>query len=420
MANTVVLAYSGGLDTSVAIRWIPEKYGLDVIALTIDLGNERDLEAIRERALKVGAVKALVIDAREDFVRYFVWPALQANALYEGKYPLATALARPLISKLLVDVARQEGAVAVAHGCTGKGNDQVRFDISINALAPDLRIIAPVREWTWNRDDEIEYARKHDIPVPVTVASPYSTDVNLWGRSIEAGVLEDPWAEPPEDVFTWTKPVSQTPEKPAYIEIEFEEGIPVALDGERLSGVELITRLSKLAGDYGVGRIDHLENRFIGIKSREIYEAPAATVLLEAHRDLEQATLSKEQQRFKQLVTREYADLVYNGFWFTGHHGDLAAYIQSTQRFVAGKVRLRLERGTVRVVGRQSPSSLYQEHLATYGRGDQFDHEAALGFIKLVGMPIRTQAATQLLAGGDLGRESMRSIMPPKTEPGTH
>jgi argininosuccinate synthase len=417
MADSVVLAYSGGLDTSVAIRWIPETYGLDVIALTVDLGNEKDIEPIRRRALAIGAKEAIVIDAREDFVRACVWPALQANALYEGKYPLATALARPLIAKLLVDVAREHGATAVAHGCTGKGNDQVRFDISISTLAPDLRIIAPVREWTWNREDEIAYAEQHGLDLGAFVkTSPYSVDVNLWGRSIESGVLEDPWAEPPEDAFLWTRPIDETPGTPTFLEIDFEQGIPVALDGERLDGVELITRLNKLAGEHGIGRIDHLENRFVGIKSREVYEAPAATVLLEAHRDLEQLTLSKEQQRFKQLVSREFADMVYNGFWFTMHHADLMAYVQSTQRFVTGTVRVRLHRGSCAVVGRKSPSSLYSEALATYGRGDQFNHQAALGFIEIAGMAARVQAAKQLLPSA----ESLRAIMPPKSEPGAH
>ncbi|MFN8532575.1 MAG: argininosuccinate synthase [Dehalococcoidia bacterium] len=411
MPDSVVLAYSGGLDTSVAIRWIPEKYGLDVIALTIDLGNEKDIEPIRERALKIGAKQAIVVDAREDFVRACVWPALQANALYEGKYPLATALARPLIAKLLVDTARQEGATAVAHGCTGKGNDQVRFDISISTLAPDLRIIAPVREWTWNRDDEIAYAEQQGLDLGAFVkSSPYSIDVNLWGRSIESGVLEDPWTEPPEDAFAWTRPIDETPLKPAFVEIEFDQGIPVALDGERLDGVELIARLNRLAGEHGIGRIDHIENRFVGIKSREVYEAPAATVLLEAHRDLEQLTLSKEQQRFKQHVTREFADLVYNGFWFTMHHADLMAYVQSSQRMVSGTVRMRLSRGACAVVGRKSPNSLFSESLATYGRGDQFNHAAALGFIDIAGMAARVQAIKQLLPNA----ESLRAIMPPK------
>jgi argininosuccinate synthase len=395
---TVVLAYSGGLDTSVAIRWIKEQYDLDVIALTIDIGNERDLAAIAERARSIGAVKALVVDGREDFVKYFVWPALQAGAIYEGQYPLATALARPLIARLLVEVARAEGAVAVAHGCTGKGNDQVRFDVSINTLAPDLKIIAPVREWSMTRDNEIAYAQEHHIPIQVTTASPYSVDKNLWGRSVECGVLEDPWAEPPEDVYAWTvDPDRVEHTEPTYIELTFEHGIPVALNGEEIDGAVMIESLNKLAGEYGIGRIDHIENRLVGIKSREIYEAPAAAVLHSAHQALESLTLSRDQIRFKEGVVPEYARLIYNGQWYSALHQDLAMYVQSTQRFVSGVVRMKLSRGTCAVVGRKSDNSLYDHGLATYDSGDQFDHNAALGFIKLWGLPLTTQAQAQLL-----------------------
>jgi argininosuccinate synthase len=396
--SKVVLAYSGGLDTSVAIRWIKEKYDLDVIALTIDVGNERDLQAISARADQIGAVKSLVIDSRADFTRYFVWPALQAGALYEGEYPLATALARPLIARLLVEVAREEGAVAVAHGCTGKGNDQVRFDVSINTLAPDLRIIAPVREWSMTRDNEIAYAAEHGIPIQATNASPYSTDQNLWGRSIECGILEDPWAEPPEEVYAWTSnPDTVDSKEPTYVEIAFQNGIPVSLNGEELEGYVLVETLNKLAGEYGIGRIDHVENRLVGIKSREIYEAPAATVLLTAHKALEGLTLSREQLRFKEMVASEYARLIYNGQWYSALHQDLAAYVQSTQRFVSGEVRMKLGRGKCSIVGRKSEHSLYNLGLATYDSGDQFDHNAALGFIKLWGLPLTTQAQAQLL-----------------------
>ncbi len=395
---TVVLAYSGGLDTSVAIRWIKEQYDLDVIALTIDIGNERDLSAIAERARSIGAVKALVVDGREDFVKYFVWPALQAGAIYEGQYPLATALARPLIARLLVEVARAEGAVAVAHGCTGKGNDQVRFDVSIHTLAPDLKIIAPVREWSMTRDNEIAYAKEHNIPIQVTTANPYSVDKNLWGRSVECGVLEDPWAEPPEDVYAWTvNPDSVEHTEPTYVEITFEHGIPVALNGEEIDGAVLIESLNKTAGEYGIGRIDHIENRLVGIKSREIYEAPAAVVLHSAHQALESLTLSRDQIRFKESVVSEYARLIYNGQWYSALHQDLAMYVQSTQRFVSGVVRMKLSRGTCAVVGRKSDHSLYDHGLATYDSGDQFDHNAALGFIKLWGLPLTTQAQAQLL-----------------------
>jgi argininosuccinate synthase len=393
-----VLAYSGGLDTSVAIRWIKEKYNLDVIALTINVGNERDLTAISQRAEKIGAVKALVVDAREDFARYFVWPALQAGAIYEGQYPLATALARPLIAHLMVEVARKEGAVAVAHGCTGKGNDQVRFDVAINTLAPDIQIIAPVREWSMTRDNEIAYAAEHNIPIPVTNASPYSVDQNLWGRSIECGILEDPWAEPPAEVYSWTvDPDGQNVPAPSYLEITFKQGIPIVLNGEEIPGATLIETLNKEAGQYGIGRIDHVENRLIGIKSREIYETPAATVLHAAHRALETLTLSREQIRFKEVIAGEYARLIYNGQWFSAHHQDLAAYVQSTQRFVSGTVRVKLSRGHCHIVGRKSEHSLYDHGLATYDSGDQFDHNAALGFIKLWALPLSTQAQTQLL-----------------------
>jgi len=385
------------LDTSVCIRWLQEHYGMDVIALTIDVGAQKDLPAIREKALQIGAVKALVVDAREDFVRYFVFPALQAGAIYEGQYPLATALSRPLMAKLLADVALEEGASAVAHGCTGKGNDQVRFDVSVGALAPHLRIIAPVREWGMTRDQEISYAQEHGIPVPTTAESPYSTDENLWGRSIEAGVLEDPWQEPPEDIYEWTKALKDAPEEPAYVEIEFERGVPIGLDGHRLSGVELIEDLNERAGLHGIGRIDHVENRLVGIKSREVYEAPAATVLNTAHAALEAMTLSKDQLRLKAKLAQEYADLIYNGLWFTAYHQDLAAFVQSSQRFVTGSVRLRLHKGTCRVVGRKAPKSLYVFDLATYDTGDQFDQGASPGFIHIWGLPVRTQARLQLL-----------------------
>ncbi len=395
---TVVLAYSGGLDTSVAIRWIKEKYDLDVIALTIDVGNERNLPAIAERARQIGAVKALVVDGREDFVRYFVWPALQAGAIYEGQYPLATALARPLIARLLVEVARAEGAVAVAHGCTGKGNDQVRFDVSINTLAPDLKIIAPVREWSMTRDNEIAYAAEHRIPISVTSASPYSVDQNLWGRSVECGILEDPWAEPPEEVYAWTvNPDNVEQAEPTYVEITFLHGIPTALNGEEIEGYALVESLNKTAGQYGIGRIDHIENRLVGIKSREIYEAPGAVVLHAAHKALETLTLSRDQIRFKEGVVSEYSRLIYNGQWYSALHQDLAAYVQSTQRFVSGVVRMKFSRGNCSVVGRKSDYSLYDHGLATYDTGDQFDHNAALGFIKLWGLPLTTQAQAQLL-----------------------
>lgn len=412
----VVLAYSGGLDTSVAIPWIREKYEMEVIALTADVGNERDFSFIQQKALQTGAAKAYVEDAREDFVRFFVFPSLMAGTIYEGRYPLATALARPLIAKLLVDCARREGATAVAHGCTGKGNDQVRFDVSVSILAPDLKVIAPVREWRMTRGEEIEYARVHDIPVPVTAASPYSVDQNLWGRSVEAGVLEDPWMEPPEDAFAWTVNPRRAPDEPKYVELEFERGVPVALDGERMDGVALITRLNEIAGAHGVGRIDHVENRLVGIKSREVYEAPAGMVLHHAHQDLEKLCLTRDQMRFKERIAQELSELIYNGLWFSAHHQDLAAYVASTQRHVAGTVRVRLFKGTCQAVGRRSPRSLYQFSLATYEKGDQFDHSAAVGFIRLWGQQQRTQAEVQSLGRSSDELVSLSAPEPPPTE----
>jgi argininosuccinate synthase len=398
--ETCVLAYSGGLDTSVAVAWLKETLGFEVVTCTGDLGATGDLEAVQKKAIASGARKAIVQDAREIFVRYFVWPALQAGALYEDRYPLATALGRPLLAKLLVDAARAEGARFVAHGCTGKGNDQVRFDLAVGALAPDLTVIAPMRGgMNMTRDEEIEYARQRGIPVEATKESPYSVDMNLWGRSIEAGVLEDPWGAPPRDVFQWTVDPEDAPANPREIEIGFAEGRPFSLDGAKLDGVELVQRLNDLAGRYGVGRIDMVEDRLVGIKSREIYEAPAAVLLHQAHRALETLVLTKETLRFKAQVAREYAELVYNGLWFSAHHQDLAAYVQSTQRFVSGEVRVRLDRGTATAVGRRSPHSLYSTSLATYGKGDAFDHRASEGFIRVFGLPLRTQARTQALWG---------------------
>jgi argininosuccinate synthase len=395
MSGKVVLAYSGGLDTSVAIRWLKEKYDLDVIALTVDVGNERDFSAIQQKALKVGAVNAVVMDAKELFVNDFVLPALQANALYEGQYPLATALGRPLMAKLLVELARQEGASTVAHGCTGKGNDQVRFEVGVNTLAPDLKIIAPAREWGMTREETISYAKRYNIPIPVTVSSPYSIDECLWGRAIECGVLEDPWVEPPEDAFTWTKSSSEAPGEPEYVEVGFDKGIPVTLNGQKLDGIALIQQLNELAGKHGVGRIDHIENRLVGIKSREVYEAPAAVVLLQAHKALEAITLSRDQLRFKEGVSQHYSDLVYNGLWFSGLRQDLTAYVQSSQRFVTGTVRLKLFKGNSMVVGRKAPASLYDYGLATYDKGDVFEPSYSEGFIRLWGLQAKTQAQAQ-------------------------
>jgi len=398
--DKVILAYSGGLDTSVMVPWIGEKYDLDVVSFTVDLGQGEDIERIRQKALKTGAVDAVALDARNLFVDHFVWPALMAGALYEGKYPLATALGRPLIAKLMVDAARDHKANAVAHGCTGKGNDQVRFDVTFQTLAPDLKIIAPVREWKMTRDEEIKFAAKHGIPVEATKESPYSVDQNLWGRSCEAGVLEDPWDEPPADAFAWTVDPVKAPNEPEYIEIEFKHGIPTALNGKATDGVPLIEQLNKIGGKHGVGRIDHVENRLVGIKSRELYEAPAAVILHEAHRELEFLCLSKPSHRFKTMVAQEYADLIYNGLWFSAYHQDLFQFIANNQRYVDGQVRVKLYKGKATVVGRKSENSLYSKKLATYETGDQFDHEAAKGFIRLHGLGQQTQAQRQLLKGG--------------------
>ena len=393
--DRVILAYSGGLDTSIAIPWIKEQFGLEVITLTLELGQGRDLEQAREKALKSGAVGAHIADVREDFVSGFVWPALRAGALYEGKYPLATALSRPLIARELAILAESEGAMAVAHGCTGKGNDQVRLELGIVALAPNLKVIAPARQWGMSREDELEYAKARGIPTPVSVDNPYSVDENLWGRSIEAGKLEDPLFEPPEEIYAWTKSVTDAPNDPTYVEIELREGVPSAIDGELMEGIPIIEYLNDLAGANGIGRIDHLENRLVGIKSREIYEAPAAVVLNTCHRALEELTLTKEQHRFKEVVSSHYADLVYNGLWFSKHREDLDQYVLSSQKFVTGMVRIKFHKGVCTVVGRSSPYSLYSYEQATYDKSDQFDHRASEGFIKIYGLPISTQARHQ-------------------------
>jgi argininosuccinate synthase len=359
------------------------------------------LQTVEKRAYEIGAIKAIVRDGKQPFIDYFAFPALMAGARYEGEYLLATAIGRPLIAKMLVDVAREEGASAIAHGCTGKGNDQVRFDVSTQALAPDLEIVAPVREHRMSRDEQIEWAAERNVPVPATKVSPYSTDENLWGRSIEAGVLEDPWAAPPEDIYMWTKSVNDAPETPREVEIGFAHGRPVSLDDQEMDGVTLVQTLNQWAGEHGVGRTDLVENRLIGIKSREIYEAPAAWTLFHAHEALEQLTLSKQQLRTKNGLRQEYGDLIYNGLWFTAHHQDLAAYVQSTQRHVTGTVRMRLHKGHAVAIGKKSPKSLYSYQLATYDRGDQYDHDNAVGFIKIWGLPVAQQANAQLLAEGE-------------------
>ncbi len=392
-AKKVVLAYSGGVDTSVCIPYLIHEWGVEqVVALAIDLGQGDDLEAIRQKGLASGAVQAIVQDAREEFVNDYAFPALQANALYEGRYPLATALARPLIARLLVKCAQAVGADAVAHGCTGKGNDQVRFDVSIGALDPKLKVLAPAREWGMSREETIAYGERFGIPAPVKKKSPYSIDYNLLGRSVECGMLEDPWLEPPEEVYAMTRPVADTPAEPLYIEIEFDRGEPVALNGKALKSIKLVTELNQLAGEHGVGRIDMVENRLVGIKSREIYECPAGVVLILAHQALEALTLPREVSAYKRGIEDTYAQLVYNGLWYSPLRGALDGFIRHTQRRVNGIVRIRLHRGTATVVGRKSPQSLYDPNLATYSETDTFDHRAAEGFIYVWGLSTRVYA----------------------------
>ncbi len=392
-AKKVVLAYSGGVDTSVCIPYLKQEWGVEaVITLAVGLGQGDELEPIREKALKSGAEQSLVVDATESFVKDYAFPALQANALYENRYPLSTALARPLIAKLLVEAAEEHGADAVAHGCTGKGNDQVRFDVAIAALNPTLKVLAPAREWGMSREDAIAYGEQFGITAAVKKSSPYSIDRNLLGRSIEAGPLEDPWTEPPEEIYLLTRAIAHTPEQAEYIEIGFERGLPTSLNGETSNSVELIERLNQLAGKHGVGRIDMVENRLVGIKSREIYETPALLVLIQAHRELESLTLSSDVTHYKRGIEETYSKLVYNGLWYSPLKQALDAFIQQTQFRVSGKVRIKLFKGNAMIVGRKSSHSLYSPELATYGAGDQFDHKAAEGFIYVWGLPTRVWA----------------------------
>jgi argininosuccinate synthase len=386
VAEKVVLAYSGGLDTSVAIQWLKD-LGYEVIAVCLDVGEGKDLEFIQKKALQVGALKSYVIDAKEEFANEYALVALQAHTLYEGKYPLVSALSRPLIAKKLVEIAELEGATAVGHGCTGKGNDQVRFEVSIKALNPSLKVVAPVREWSWSREEEIEYAKQRGIPIPVDIDSPYSIDQNLWGRSNECGILEDPWAAPPEEAYDLTSSIEDAPDKPEWIEIEFEKGVPVAINGQTYPLYELILTLNQLAGKHGVGRIDHVENRLVGIKSREVYECPAAITLIKAHKELEDLTLVKEVAHFKPFIEQKLAELIYNGLWFSPLKNALVSFLKETQQVVTGTVRVKLFKGHAIVEGRKSPFSLYNEKLATYTAEDEFDHSSAVGFIQLWGLP---------------------------------
>ncbi len=392
MPKRVVLAYSGGLDTSVAVRWMAEEMGVEVVALAVDLGQGGDWPAIRERALKAGAVEVVVADAREEFARDFVAPAIRANALYEGRYPLVSSLSRPVIAKHLVAAAREYGASAVAHGCTGKGNDQVRFEVSVRALAPDLDVVAPVRSWGFTREDAIEYARQHGIPVSATKASPYSVDQNLWGRTVECGVLEDPWETPPEDVYELTL---RRDVEARELVVGFESGLPVSVDGRALALEHLVPELDQVVGPYGFGRVDMVENRRVGIKSREIYECPGALALLMAHADLEGLTLERDVAHEKARLEPRWAELVYDGLWYSPLKTALDAFMAETQRHVSGEVRLRCQPGGCFVAGRRSPTGLYEHDLATYTDADRFRHQDAEGFVRIFGLSVETWARVQ-------------------------
>lgn len=386
----VVLAYSGGLDTSVAIAWLKKDY--DVVAVCMDVGEGKDLDFIHDKALKVGAIESYVIDVKEEFANDYVLPALQAHAFYEQKYPLVSALSRPLISKKLVEMAHKTGATTIVHGCTGKGNDQVRFEVAIAALDPELKVIAPVREWQWSREEEIAYAKENDVPVPADLDNPYSVDQNLWGRANECGVLENPWNQAPEDAFGITTAPEEAPDQPEFVDITFKEGKPVAINDQEYSLAQLIQKLNEIAGKHGVGRIDHVENRLVGIKSREIYECPGAITLLAAHKDIEDLTLTREVSHFKPVLENEFANLVYNALWFSPATQAIQAYIAETQKVVNGTAKVKLYKGHAQVVARKSPNSLYDEDLATYTSADSFDQAAAVGFIKLWGLPTQVNA----------------------------
>jgi len=391
LKQKIVLAYSGGLDTSVSIKWLQEKFHADVVTLTLNLGQLEDFREIEERAYSTGAVKHYQMDAREEFVTGYVHPSIKANGMYQGRYPLATALGRPLIATKLVEVAESEGAYAVAHGCTGKGNDQVRMDVTVRSLNPSIKVIAPVREWNMTRDLEMEYAKQHGIKIKPK-KSIFSTDQNLWGRSIESGPLEDPETEPPADAFEWVSPVESAPDAPGYLEIGFDGGIPVSIDGRRLDKVELIGRVNEFAGKHAYGIVDLIEDRLVGIKSREVYECPGALAIIEAHRDLEQLVLTRNELAFKAAVEREWSWLVYSGLWMEPLRFDLDNFIETTQRRATGKVKLKFHKGGMRVVGRSSPNSLYRLKLSTYSKESTFDQNSAVGFIELWGLQSRTAA----------------------------
>lgn len=394
MKEKVILAYSGGLDTSVSIKWLTDQ-GYDVVACCLDIGEGRDTQSIKDKALDVGAIESYAIDAREEFAQDFALIALQGNTFYENSYPLVSALSRPLIAKKLVELAIATGATTVAHGCTGKGNDQVRFEIAIAALAPHLKVIAPVREWKWSREEEIAYAAEKGVPIPADLDNPYSIDQNLWGRACECGVLEDPWATPPRGAYAITQELEDTPDVPTIVEITFDQGIPTALDGETLNLAELIMKMNRLAGEHGIGRIDHIENRLVGIKSREVYECPGAMALMTAHKELEDLVFVRELAHFKPIIEQQLAQVIYDGLWFNPLTDALIAFLKNTQVYVNGIVRLKLFKGNVICEGRKSENSLYDENLATYTSADTFDQHAAIGFIKLWGLPSKVHAEIQ-------------------------
>lgn len=392
----IALAYSGGLDTSVAIKWLSEKYGCKIVTVTVDVGQEEDFRAIGEKALKVGAENHYTVDAKEEFIREYVFPSVKANGLYQGKYPVSTALSRPLIARKLIEIAHREGCDAVAHGCTGKGNDQLRIEISCRALDPTLKILAPTREWGMSRDQEVEYARKHGIPVS-RAAKKYSIDQNLWGRSIESGPLENPWNSPEEDGWEWTTSPERAPDRPAVVELEFRNGVPVGIDGNEYPPVELVRRLNKVAGENGVGRIDHMEDRIVGIKSRETYECPAALTILEAHKDLEKLVLNRHELSFKRLVDEQWTFMVYAGFWDDPLREELDAFINKANERLDGKVKVKLYKGSMIVTGRESPNSVYDFRTATYDSSSTFDQSLSKGFVELWGLP--TVVARKIMSG---------------------
>ncbi|MEN8191316.1 MAG: argininosuccinate synthase [Bacteroidota bacterium] len=387
----IVVAYSGGLDTSVMVKWLSEKYDAEIIAVTGDLGQKSELEGLEEKAIQTGASKVRVIDLKEEFIKQYAWKALKASALYEGEYPMGCSIGRPLLAKMLVDVALEEGADAIAHGATGKGNDQVRFEVGIQALAPHMQVIAPLRTWEFkSREDEIEYALKHGIPVQATKDNPYSIDENLFGISVECGILEDPTASPPDDAYQITTDPKDAPDQAETITIKFEKGVPVALNGKEMSAVDLVVELNALGSKHGVGRLDLIENRVVGIKSREVYEAPAAVILHKAHNEMEKLVMDKDTFRYKQNVSNQIANMIYDGLWFTPLFNSLMAFVDSTQEYISGNVVVEIYKGNLQVLSRDSKFSLYNEELATYKEGDKFDHVASIGFIHLYGLPFKT------------------------------